>query len=89
MGYRPTHATGERHGEIIFWRNKATDLVENKETVGRNRRNKPTVCARHWGSENETTTNCGHLSHVDSRTAQKGVPLEVSWGGTGRVPWVS
>ena len=51
----------------LFW-NKATDLVENKEAVGRNRRNKATVCARHWGSENGTTTHCGPLSHVDDRS---------------------
>ena len=44
-GGRPTNGQ-----EIFFGRNKATDLVENKEMTRRNSENKATVCTRSIGA---------------------------------------
>ncbi len=47
--------------ESLFVRNKATDLVENKEAGRRTFGNKPTVCVPRSCSEKGTTIYSGHL----------------------------
>src|SRR5262245_52729571 len=43
----PAVGGGRRKKRILFWRNKATDLIENKGLVWRAPENKPTVCGRY------------------------------------------
>ncbi len=51
--------------EFFFLRNKATDLIENKETRWKRLGNKPTVCAPQSGSDSGTTSFRGNLSQGD------------------------
>jgi hypothetical protein len=52
----------------FFWRNKATDLIENKEKAGKKWRNKPTVCVPRVGA---TTAYCGHRLEMDTPARSK------------------